>query len=507
MPWNSADKGATISLSNGDKTATHTGTAGDDGVRGTVSRTTGKWYFETANVFGASADNSVGIARATPTFAQIAANAANACVTFRSGSIFLNTANTGALSGADMTGSHTIDVAVDLDNKRIWFRGNGSNWNNNVANNPATNTGGIDITSITGAALFPVTTLFELSTPASSTFNGTGSFARSQPSGFNAWEVDPVSVFLTPGTTTWNVPGDWQSNGAIIEAVGPGGNGANAVVTPLGGGAGQGGGYGRVANPPNILVGNVLTVQIGAGGTTNPTFLRDNTNTIIVQGDYGAAGLGTAGGNRAQTNIGASLTRTGGFGGGSGVGGATKIGGAGGGGAGGPNGNGANGGAQTGANAAGGGGGAASGGSIGADTTGLSGGNGGNNSGGTGGGTNPGSTSPGGAGTPASPFGGAGGAGGGGGGIGNVPGGAGADGREWDSAHGTGGGGGGGGGRGNTNAGSAGGLGGKYGGGGAGGGGSTATPGAGSAGADGLLVITYTPVSSGTVQARVMVVA
>lgn len=39
-----------------------------------------------------------------------------------------------------------LGIAVDLDLDLIWFRTNGGNWNNSGANNPATATGGIDLT-------------------------------------------------------------------------------------------------------------------------------------------------------------------------------------------------------------------------------------------------------------------------------------------------------------------------------------------------------------------------
>lgn len=44
--WNSADKSANIALSGGDLTATHTVTTGYVGVRSTIGKSTGKWYWE-----------------------------------------------------------------------------------------------------------------------------------------------------------------------------------------------------------------------------------------------------------------------------------------------------------------------------------------------------------------------------------------------------------------------------------------------------------------------------
>lgn len=301
------------------------------------------------------------------------------------------------------------------------------------------------------------------------------------------------TVYLLAGTTTWTVPAAFSAV-TSIECIGPGGNGAAGhlvVGAPTGGGGGQGGGYGRVNNPGSIVAGNVLSVQIGAAGSTNATFLRNNASTIICQGDYGASASGRTGGNRVQTNVGAAVTRTGGAGGTTST---NIIGGSGGGGAGGPNGIGAVGGNVT-AGGGGGGGGAASGGFAGANCAVTTpGGNGGNNAAGTGGGA--GGTA-GFAGSPGTAVAFQGGAGGGGGGTAPAgAGGAGAIGQEWDSTHGAGGGGGGGAGRGTAVAGGAGGsaaLTNAYGGGGGGGGSSSniSLVGAAGAGGPGLIRIVY----------------
>ncbi len=125
---------------------------------------------------------------------------------------------------------------------------------------------------------------------------------------------------------------------------------AGVVAVEQAQGGNQGGGYGKVMSPSNINASNVLTIQIGSGGSTNATYLKDNTSTVICQGDYGASASGLTGANRAQSNIGATLTNSGGSGG-------TPNFASDGGGAGGPNGQGKAGGALTGENVGGGGGG------------------------------------------------------------------------------------------------------------------------------------------------------
>ena len=274
--------------------------------------------------------------------------------------------------------------------------------------------------------------------------------------------------YLTSGTT-WSVPSDWRSSGAIIECVGPGGNGASTHP----GAGGQGGGYGKVTSPSNISAGDSLSVQVGTGGSTSATFLKNNLATTICQGDYGGTSTTGAANNRTQTNIGTTLTSAGGNGA------SGSFSGGGGGGAGGPTGIGKNGGAAGGGGGTGGG--ASAGGGNGTGGGGTNGKGGGatfngtpGGSGGTPGGSGSGDTS--------------GGSGGGGGTTGaGGNGGKGGDGQEWDSTHGTGGGGGGGGGNANSTNGGNGGL---YGGGGAGAGGGT-----GGTGGQGIIVITYTPLA------------
>lgn len=72
--WNPADKGANITLSGGNLTATTSAFAWD-AVRTTISKSTGKWYFEmsiTANNLGFS-----GIGKSTATLASYLGSDAN----------------------------------------------------------------------------------------------------------------------------------------------------------------------------------------------------------------------------------------------------------------------------------------------------------------------------------------------------------------------------------------------------------------------------------------------
>lgn len=93
----------------------------------------------------------------------------------------------------------TIGVAVDLTNNRIWYRVAGGGWSNGsggTSGSPTTNTGGNDITSVAGAAVFPAWSGFNASVSDAITINCGPTFEVAAPSGFSAWDGT--------GATTWD---------------------------------------------------------------------------------------------------------------------------------------------------------------------------------------------------------------------------------------------------------------------------------------------------------------
>lgn len=320
----------------------------------------------------------------------------------------------------------------------------------------------------------------------------------------------------SPGTFANTTYSDWNNAINTLEAIAGGGGGGGQNASRNAASAGAGGAYGKSNNV--TLSGGVLYYNPGIAGTAGgsganggaggDSFARaENTNAFPTAG---AQAVGAKGGAAGLTNSNVAVAggaATAGYGGngsfsvnpgapyaykGGDAGGCTTLtngyasGGAG---AGGPNGAGGNGGINqdTPAGEGGGGGGGGANGGHASGTTGGTGGNG--NSGATGGsgGTVGNSGS---AGTPAN---GSSGAGGGGGGTGATNGGAGSIGREWDSTHGSGAGGGALG-YGGTSHSGAGGLYGAAG----GSGGDGAFASTSGAGAQGLIVVTYTPASTQT---------
>lgn len=188
--WNPSDKAANITLSGGNLTVGASSiTAG--AVRSTSGKSSGKLYFENTwtNPTGGAGADGVGIGTATAALSgatSLPGNATGGCIVYVGGLIRYNGISTGVNIGAIATGQ-THCVAIDLTNSRIWFRINGGNWNNSGTANPATNTGGIDIST-----LFPSNAPFAVvtkngSVPSCTTNFGASAFTQTVPSGFTAW--------------------------------------------------------------------------------------------------------------------------------------------------------------------------------------------------------------------------------------------------------------------------------------------------------------------------------
>lgn len=70
------------------------------------------------------------------------------------GAVVLNNVTLATL--AAYVAGDRIDMALNPNDKLVWFRVNGGNWNNNVLNDPVTGVGGIDFSTMNlGSRLFP----------------------------------------------------------------------------------------------------------------------------------------------------------------------------------------------------------------------------------------------------------------------------------------------------------------------------------------------------------------
>lgn len=143
--WNSADKTASLALSDGDRTGTSS--AGSQGARGTISKSSGKWYFElvTNGAWGGAA-GTYNAGLATSGFSlggQLgAASTGLAFNNSASNARYNNSAVTvNPDPGGWTTASAVAMIAVDLDAQYFWFGINGT-WGglSGVAGNPGAGT-------------------------------------------------------------------------------------------------------------------------------------------------------------------------------------------------------------------------------------------------------------------------------------------------------------------------------------------------------------------------------
>lgn len=182
-----------VTLSGGNLVATNTGTtSADQGVRvATASgKTSGKHYFEGTMTSTYFAGNyGVGVGTPASTYTNMGNSATTGAFVFHaSGNIWSNGSSSGSTLGATGAGT-VIGAAVDLDNRKIWFKkvsGTPGNWNGSGTANPATNVGGI---TIPAGTMVPFLTFGGSSGSAGiiHTVNfGASAFTGSVPSGFTS---------------------------------------------------------------------------------------------------------------------------------------------------------------------------------------------------------------------------------------------------------------------------------------------------------------------------------
>jgi hypothetical protein len=159
-------------------------------------------------------------------------------------------------------------------------------------------------------------------------------------------QYNVVLLLTSTASTTFTVPGDWNSSSNTIHLIGGGGGGGGSVSSTRSAGGGGGGGYTQLLNQ-TLTPGASIPYQCGAAGLAATVTGGNGTAGGTTSWDSGAA---TAGGGGAGSGAAGSAGGTAGsgttFNGGAGGAGFTgsSRGGGGGAGAGGPNGNGGNGG-------------------------------------------------------------------------------------------------------------------------------------------------------------------
>ena len=208
VTWDAATAVA-VTLSGGGLVATNTGTTStNQGVRvaNANGKTIGKHYFEiTQTVINSGVNAAFGICTIGSTYPNLGTAPTAATVgnlAFRNnGNLWANGVNTAITLTSFGTVGQFGSVAVDLDNRQVWFRRFTNNWNNDVAANPATNTGGI---LIPPGIMVPFCTFGGTTGVAGSAITanfGATSFNNVVPVGFaSGWLEEtvapPTSVFV-----------------------------------------------------------------------------------------------------------------------------------------------------------------------------------------------------------------------------------------------------------------------------------------------------------------------
>jgi len=160
-------------------------------------KSTGKHYFEiiltNLQNTGGNIVNCWGVAMVSSSYYGVGSAGSGAVTMGQNGTVIMNGSGMGGASVGQRATGDVIGVAVDLTNKRHWFRvAPSGNWNNSGTANPATNVEGIDISVLTGV-LAPICTFGYWSTTPGNIFTanfGASAFIGAVPSGFaSGWLI------------------------------------------------------------------------------------------------------------------------------------------------------------------------------------------------------------------------------------------------------------------------------------------------------------------------------
>jgi hypothetical protein len=199
--WNPSDKSANTILTDSNHHAQNGTTGSNSGARGTTSHDSGKWYLEFS-------DNVLSGFHSRRGFATSAQDLTDYTATHQFG---VTEGGGGDGAGGSISGvaGQVVQVAVDIDAGKYWFRKAGdTNWQGG-GSNVALGTSGADYTGIVpaGTAIFPSFVSFSNSGQLGATTLNCGDrpFASAVPAGYQAWDDDPTN------THAWN-PSDKSAN-------------------------------------------------------------------------------------------------------------------------------------------------------------------------------------------------------------------------------------------------------------------------------------------------------
>lgn len=182
MAWSTVEKVSTITLTNSNRTATGSG-SGNERILGDTYHWTGKYYCEIQG-WTNSSNGGVGLGTGQTPLDDIGFGFDYDLDS--GGNLHTQFDGSGSFTALGNPSGHTVCIAVDFDNDKLWYRLDGGNWNGSGTANPATGTGGISITG--KPALVPM--VWMQSSSASATLaTASANFLQTKPSGFSDWDT------------------------------------------------------------------------------------------------------------------------------------------------------------------------------------------------------------------------------------------------------------------------------------------------------------------------------
>lgn len=188
-PWNSADKGASLTLSSSDFNVTQGTSGAYDFVRCKIARSSGRYYFEIVDIAVAAVDGIKGFCDAGPINPNYHYHTVYGAGVRRAGGSAVNEVRgwTQDYSTAPAGSAADNDVwtfAIDFVSGKAWVGLNGT-WYN--SGDPAAGTGqwlsGIAQPVYPAASLYTINNQLQLVTAA-------GGFSHTVPTGFKPWNVN-----------------------------------------------------------------------------------------------------------------------------------------------------------------------------------------------------------------------------------------------------------------------------------------------------------------------------
>jgi hypothetical protein len=188
--WNPSDTSPGTTLSDLNLIVTGNPPSSDTLTRSTTTQSSGLYYFELTSISGSGPDSGGGIANGSASAATFGSNATDGAAVFQSGNIWITGSYTGMHIGGLSSGA-IVGVAVNLNTSNIWFRNGASGqWNGSSTADPASGTGGLSISGVSG----PYYIAASISNGSSMSWTvapGTN-FAGAVPSGYSAWGTSPI---------------------------------------------------------------------------------------------------------------------------------------------------------------------------------------------------------------------------------------------------------------------------------------------------------------------------